>query len=61
MTNVSKTHPLIPGIDTALLGVMEPHYAYLFIPHSRNKLDHFIITNIFVYLSGKVQLILSFR
>ncbi len=24
MTNVSKTHPLIPGIDTVLWGVMEP-------------------------------------
>jgi hypothetical protein len=26
MTNVNKTHPLIPVLGTALLGVMEPHY-----------------------------------
>jgi hypothetical protein len=24
-TNVNKTHQLIPGIGTAILGVMEPH------------------------------------
>jgi hypothetical protein len=24
-TNINKTHQLIPGIGTAILGVMEPH------------------------------------
>ncbi len=26
-TNVNKTHQLIPGIGTAIFGVMEPHLA----------------------------------
>ncbi len=26
-TNVNKTHPPVPGMGTAILGVMEPHFA----------------------------------